>query len=118
MKALATRLILWLCNRFDVWPIAENRINMGADKIARSQRWEAFANEEGGLFDMIEALRREAFEHASELPPEEVEKLQYFAMSDRNLRRLKQRVQSVIAQGKIEARNAERGTAQRILKSV
>lgn len=118
MRKLATRLILWLCNRFDVWPMDEQRIFMGDDAKARSHRWEAFAKEQGGLFDMIEALRRETFEQAAEIPPHEVEQLQYAAMSDRNLRRLKQRVQSIIAQGKIQERNEARPEALRILKSV
>jgi hypothetical protein len=39
-------------------------------------------------------------------------------MSDRNLRRLKQRVQTIIAQGKIQERNEARPEALRILKSV
>lgn len=118
MRDLAIRLILFLCQRFDVWPVEHKRLSMGVDKQARSQRWEQFAVEEGGLFDMIEALRRETFEQASDIPPEEVEKLQYAAMSDRNLRRLRQRVQSVIAVGKIEARNKAAKAQARILKSV
>ncbi|WP_230280259.1 hypothetical protein [Croceicoccus sp. Ery15] len=112
------RLILWLCHRFDVWPMDETRIPMESDAKARSIRWEQFAREEGGLFDMIEALRRETFELASEIPPHEVEKLQYAAMSDRNLRRLKQRIQGVIAAGKIEERNEAAKARPRIVKSV
>lgn len=118
MRKLMARLILWLCNHFDVWPLDEQRIPMGSDAKARSERWEQFAREDGGLFDMIEGLRRETFEQASEIPPEEIEKLQYAAMSDRNLRRLKQRVQSVIAQGKIEAKREAEARTVRILKSV
>lgn len=118
MRSLAIRLVLWLCNRFGFWPIDEARIAMGGDKVTRGQRWEQFAKEEGGLFDMIEKLRRETFEQAAELPPEDVAKLQYFALSDRNLRRLKQEVVSVIAAGEIERRNEERKRPVRIVKSV
>ena len=112
------KIILWLCKRFDVWPIDETRIPMGGDAKERSLRWEQFAREEGGLFDMIEALRRETFEQAGEIPPHEVEKLQYAAMSDRNLRRLKQRVSGVIAAGKIETRNDAAKRRPQIVKSV
>ena len=117
MRNLVIRFVLWLCARFDINPLDETRIRMGDDAKARSHRWQAFAVEEGGLFDMIEALRRETFEQASEIPPEEVAKLQYAAMSDRNLRRLKQRVQSIITQGKIQERNEAKKPVQ-ILKSV
>lgn len=112
------KLILWLCHRFDAWPIEEARIEMGADKIARSQRWQAFANEAGGLFDMIEQQRREAFEAYSALPPSAHDDRVYLAMTDRNLRALKQRVVSVIAAGEIEARNEARKQHPRILKSI
>lgn len=112
------RLILWLCHRYNVWPLDETRTPMEADAKARSIRWEQFAKEEGGLFDMIEALRRETFEQASEIAPHEVEKLQYAAMSDRNLRRLKQRITGVIAAGKIETRNDAARERVRIVKSV
>lgn len=118
MRNLIARLILWLCHRFDVWPMDETRYSMGDDAKARSERWEMFAREDGGLFDMIETLRRETFEQASEIPPHEVEKLQYAAMSDRNLRRLKQRVVGVIAAGKIEERNEAAKARMRIVKSV
>ena len=107
LRKLVLRLVMWLCARCDINPLDEARVNMGADKVARSQRWEAFANEEGGIFDMIEALRKESFEAYGELPPSAHDERVYLAMTDRNLRRLKQRVVSVITAGKIEARNAE-----------
>lgn len=118
MRSLAIRLVLWLCNRFNFWPIEEARLNMGADKKARSQRWQAFANEEGGLFDMIEAQRIEAFEAYSALPPDAHDERVYLAMTDRNLRALKRRVVSVIAEGNIEETNEARSRSVSIVKSV
>ena len=118
MRKIVIRVVLWLCSRYDIWPMDETRTPMSNDAKARSLRWQEFATEEGGLFDMIEALRRETFDQASEIPPHEVEKLQYAAMSDRNLRRLKQRVSGVIAAGKIETRNDAAKRRPQIVKSV
>ena len=105
VRNLVTRLILWLCARFDVWPIDEARIPMADDAKARSMRWQEFAGEEGGLFDMIEAMRTKAFEEYSALPPAAHAERDYLALSDRNLRALKQRVVSVIAAGEIAEKN-------------
>lgn len=112
------RIILWLCSRYNIWPIDETRTAMDSDKQNRSRRWEEFAKEEGGIYDMIEAHRREAFEAYSALPPNAHDERVYLAMTDRNLRALKRRVDSVIATGKIEARNEQHKVHPRILKSV
>lgn len=105
------------CNRLQFHPVEEARIPLGDDAKTRGDRWERFAREEGGLYDMIEAMRREAFEAAADVPPEDVDKLQYWAMSDRITRRLKQRVDSVIATGKIEAERDKLRHDLRIIKS-
>lgn len=107
LRSLAIRLVLWLCQRFDITVIDEQRRMIGADAIDRAVRWEAFYLEQGGLADMLADIRREAFEHASELDPGETDKIYYWATADRNVRKLEQRVRSVIAHGKIEARQAE-----------
>lgn len=83
------------------------RIPMGGDVVSRSERWEQFAREQGGLYDMLADIRREAFEAAGELDPKDTDKIYYWAMADRNVRKLEQRVQAVIAAGKIEAHNRE-----------
>lgn len=108
MRNLAIRLVLWLCARFDIVLVGETRTKNGADAVERGQRWERFANEEGGLFDMIDQLRREAFEAAAETPPEETDKLAYWAMCDRNLRKVRQSVMAVIQNGRIEADRIKR----------
>lgn len=112
------KLILWLCRVFEVHPLDEARILMGDEAKARSHRWEAFAREDGGLFDMIEGERRKAFEAYSALPPDAHDERVYLAMSDRNWRALEARVRSVITAGKIEERNEARKAPSRILKSV
>lgn len=109
MRNLAIRLVMWLCARFDIVPLDEARKHMGPDKVARSQRWESFYLEEGGLADMITAARRDAFEAYAECRPSDHAEKEYLANSDRCWRQIEQRVRSVIESGKIEARNnAER----------
>ena len=117
MRNLYTRLVLWLAYRLGYTLITEDRIPMGDEPKARSERWEQFAREKGGLYDMIEALRREAFEAFAECAPDAREERDYIALSDRNLRRLKQRVDSVIATGKIEAERDKLRHDLRIIKS-
>jgi hypothetical protein len=81
---------------------------MGADALQRSERWEAFYSEDGGLADMLAAIRLEAFEAAQELDPRDTDKIYYWAMADRNVRKLEQRVRAVIGAGKVEADNRKR----------
>jgi len=107
MRNLVIRFVLWLCRRFEISLLDEQRRYMGADEVARSQRWESFYLEQGGLADMIAELRREAFEVAAELDPRDTDLIYYWATSDRNARRLEQKVRSVIANGKIAAKRAE-----------
>ena len=92
MRKLAVRLVLWLCARFDIVPLDESRKFLGADRVARGQRWETFYTEEGGIGDMIRAIREEAFEVAAETPPSDIETLQYWTTADRTARRLDQKV--------------------------
>jgi hypothetical protein len=107
MRNLAIRLVLWLCARFDINPLDEARRFASPDAIVRGQRWEAFYHEEGGLADMIAAIRKEAFEAAAELDPSDTDKIYYWATADRNLRKLDQRVRGIVANGKIAAKQAD-----------
>ena len=121
MRSLAIRLVLWLCNRFDIVVLDESRRFMGADAKERSIRWEAFYKEDKGLADMLAAIRRESFEAAGELDPKDTDKIYYWATADRNVRKLEQRIRSVIQTGKIEASNDEakgRMNGASIMKSV
>ncbi len=107
MRNLAVRLVLWLCDRFGISVLDEQRIRMGSDVLERSQRWEAFYREDGGLADLLADIRREAFEAAQEIDPRDTDKIYYWAMADRNVRKLEQRVRSVIAAGEIEKKRRE-----------
>ena len=121
LRNLATRLVLWLCDRFGIVPLDEARVAMTADAVARSQRWEAFYREAGGLADMIAQARKEAFEAYSECRPDDLAEKDYLAASDRCWRQLEARVRSVIQAGHIEVKRAEQIEAmgiQRPRKSV
>lgn len=107
MRNLATRFVLWLCARFNIAVLDEQRIGMGSDAIARSQRWEMFYREEGGLADMIALARREAFEAYAECRPGDVAEKDYLAQTDRCWRQIETRVRGVIASGQLELKRAE-----------
>lgn len=79
------------------------RVNNGTDAVARGQRWEAFATEEDGLYDMIANLRRGYFEKVGQLRPGDTESLQALAAADRIARELERQVQTVIETGKVRA---------------
>lgn len=108
LRNLATRLILFLCDRFSVHPLDEARINMGSDKQARSQRWEMFAREEGGLFDLLDTIRGEYLDAMGKVAPGDTDKLEALAIGGRVVEQLRAQVRSVIAAGEIEARNVDR----------
>ena len=118
IRALVIRLVLWLCRVFDIVPLDEARKFMSPDQVARGQRWEAFYHEDGGLADMLAAIRKEAFEAAAELDPAETDKIYYWATADRNLRKLDQRVRNVIVNGQIAAKRAAHVDAGMPRKSV
>lgn len=111
MRKLVVRLVLWLCRRFDIVLLDEQRRMVGADAVAKGERWRAFYHEEGGLADMLEALRKEAFEAAAELDPKDTDKIYYWATADRNLRKLDQRVRSIIVNGDIVAKRNDAANA-------
>ena len=107
MRNLAARLVLWLCRRFDINPLEESRRFVSPDAVARGQRWESFYHEQGGIADMIQQARREAFEAYAECRPDNVAEKDYLAASDRCWRQIDRRIRSVIETGKLEAKKAE-----------
>ena len=102
ISEMIQRLILWLCRRYDINPIEQARIQAGADVVERGRQWDAFYREEGGLRDMLNDIRREAFEVAGEIDPRETDKIYYWAMADRNVRKLQNRIEAVITSGRVE----------------
>ena len=108
MRKIIVSLVLWLCDRFDVHPVDEARIHMGTDKKARSQRWEAFAKEDGGLFDMLDKIKAEYLAKMGQVKPGDAKTLEALAIGARVAEALRAEVRSVIAAGEIEARNEDR----------
>ena len=98
------RFAAWLAEYAGVAPtVAAERLRAGQDAVERGQRWEQFYREDGGLRDMLDKLRLEAFEAAAELDPKDTDKIYYWATADRNLRRLQQKVEAIVITGKTEA---------------
>lgn len=122
LRKLITRLVIWLCKRFEINIVEQRRIVNGTDAVARAQRWEMFAREEGGLYDMLDGLRREGFEAVQELQPTDTDGIYSYAVSDRAIRRLKGHVQRVVADGVVEKSQIKAAEAakefQPIMKSV
>ncbi len=113
------RFALWLVRYLGIDVIAKARLQGGTDAVERGARWEAFYREEGGLADMLAEIRREAFEAAAELDPKDTDKIYYWAMADRNVRKLDQRIQRIVINGKAEAdrrSTLERMNAAKVLR--
>lgn len=104
----------WL-NRFLLWlgyipvnaPRPYERVNNGTDAVARGQRWQAFAEEEDGLYDMIASLRRDYFTRVGQLHPGETDKLLALGMADKIAVEIERKVQSVIETGKMRANDRD-----------
>lgn len=103
MRRILVRFALWLCAALDVHPLDQTRINNGADAVARGERWQAFYLEQGGLADMILAVRRGYFEAAAGLGVSETDRIYEYALADRIAREIERQVQGVIASGRIDA---------------
>lgn len=102
--------MLFLSARYDINLVDETRRDNGSDAVARGERWEAFALENGGLFDMIEGQRRDAFEAFADLRPDDIAEKTYLAAQDRCWRQVRARIEGVIATGKMK-RDAEAADA-------
>lgn len=88
------------------------RVNNGADAVARGQRWQSFYEEEAGLADMLSNLRRDYFEKVGQLTPGDTAGLQALGMADRIAREIERKVQTVIETGRIRAN--DRAHAEKI----
>lgn len=83
------------------------RIHNGSDAIARGERWESFYAEQGGLNDMITALRRDYFEKFATLKPSDRDSMFALAVADKVAREIDGKVRSVIETGKMRRHDAE-----------
>lgn len=101
------KLLDWIATKLGYVRREYARIHNGADAIARGQRWEAFYSEEGGVSDMITALRRDYFEKVGSLKPGDADGLRSLGMADRIAREIDAKIRDVIETGKIARSNAE-----------
>lgn len=114
------RLALWLCRVAGVQPTIEAaRLMNGKDAVERGARWESFWREQGGLADMLEALRFEAFEAAQEAKANDDQTRLAWMLQDRAYRQLKNRIEAVIINGTTAAariKETERLNAARVFR--
>jgi len=82
------------------------RVRNGSDAVARGVRWEQFYVEEGGLADMLRAMRFELFEDWGSASLGDHAVRDRLAIKDEAIRDLGRRVQTVIETGKIAAKKA------------
>ena len=73
------------------------------DPIARAQRWALFYNEEGGLKDILEALRLAYLDRMSAVEPWETDKLSKLAVASKVTRAVDDEIRSIIASGTVAA---------------
>lgn len=121
MRNLVLRLVMWLCARYDINPVEEQRRLAPQDRVIRGQRWEEFYSEEGGLRDMIAGIRQNYFEQASALGHRDNDKLYEFAVADRQARELEREVLQIVASGRAMAErqaHIDREDAARILRAI
>lgn len=104
IAALARRFGYWK------WPIAWHA--KGIDPVARGNRWMAFYNEEAGLQEMLQLLRRGYFEKAATLKPGDVAGLMALSLADRVIAEIDGQVRAIIVQGEVAA--TERAHAEKI----
>lgn len=81
----------------------------GTDAVERGQRWQSFYNEQGGLADMLAALRAEAFEAAAEAGVRDDQTRLAWLLQDRAYRRLQNKIEAVVISGKAELARREQG---------
>lgn len=71
------------------------------DPKHRADRWRAFYEEEGGIRDALELLRRAYFERAAELPVKDTAGLQKLSIASKLVEELDRHVVNIIASGDI-----------------
>ena len=99
IRRVLDRIAAW----FGYYPREYKRIHLGGDAIARGARWEQFYTEEGGLADMLRAMRQELFEDWAEARFGDVPTRDRLAVKDEAIRDLARRVQTVVDTGKLRA---------------
>jgi len=87
---------------------------MSEDAIHRANRWREFYEEEGGLRDVLDMLRRAYFDRAGDLMPNDVAALLKLGMAAKIVEQVDAHVRHLLAAGKME--QAAQDHAERIAK--
>lgn len=98
--------------RFGYWRWPEKNGHTDVDAVARGNRWQTFYGEEGGLGDMLTAMRRSYFERAAQLKPGDIDALMALSLADRIVAEIDGQVRAIIVEGEVAA--ADRKRAEQI----
>jgi len=87
---------------------------MSEDMIHRANRWREFYEEEGGLRDVLDTLRRAYFDRAGDLMPNDTAALLKLGMAARIVEQVDAHIRHLLAAGKME--QAAQDHAERIAR--
>ena len=87
---------------------------MSEDIVRRANRWREFYEEEGGLKDVLETLRRAYFDRAGELMPGDTAALLKLGMAAKIVEQVETHIRHILTAGRLE--QAAQDHAERIAK--
>ena len=87
---------------------------MSEDIVRRAHRWREFYEEEGGLKDVLETLRRAYFDRAGELMPGDTAALLKLGMAAKIVEQVETHIRHILTAGRLE--QAAQDHAERIAK--
>jgi hypothetical protein len=87
---------------------------MSEDIVHRANRWREFYEEEGGLKDVLQTLRRAYFDRAGELMPGDTAALLKLGMAAKIVEQVDTHIRHILTAGRLE--QATQDHAERIAK--
>jgi len=87
---------------------------MSEDIVHRANRWREFYEEDGGLRDVLDTLRRAYFDRAGELMPSDTAALLKLGMAAKIVDQVDTHIRQILTAGRIE--QAAQDHAERIAK--
>jgi len=87
---------------------------MSEDIVHRANRWREFYEEDGGLRDVLDTLRRAYFDRASELMPNDTAALLKLGMAAKIVDQVDLHIRHILTAGRME--QAAQDHAERIAK--
>lgn len=97
-----------LLARFGFWRWPEANGHRDTDPVSRGNRWQNFYGEEGGLSDMLTAMRRSYFERATQAKPGDTDTLLALSLADRIVAEIDGQVRAIIVEGEVAATDRKR----------